>query len=367
MKKLLAIGLSVLAMSSFPAMADITVKLPANAALQSLDYDYTTIPKLATAKSRAERGTVSDNAVVKDNTAVIPIGTDNGGYSFQIKTGERSYIPVYALPGDNVVLEISSIEPLNYKLSGSALADDMNTIDELQAPFGEQMSALAASGNPDREKMQEVYGNFIEAIKDYIEENPTSTASCIAIMNLSGDDFLNAYKKLGERAKTSAVYPLVASQNERVEKSVAKERKLQELSSGNVVAPNFTLENLEGKMVSLSDFKGKWVILDFWGSWCPWCIKGFPELKEAYEKYKGELEIIGVDCRENQEAWRKGVEKYELPWVNVYNPETSSVLDDYAVSGFPTKAIINPEGKIANITVGHDPAFFEKLTELMGK
>jgi len=367
MKKLLAAGLSVLAMCALPAMADITVKMPANSGLDSLDYNYTTILNLANAKSRAERGTVSTKVPVKDNAAVLPIGTDNGGYSFQIVTGERSYIPVYALPGDDVVVEIASLEPLDYNMSGSALVDDMNKIDEIEAPFVKQINEIASSENPDRQKMQEIYGNFLDAIKDFIEENPTSTASCIAIMNLQGEDFDNAYKHLGERAKTSAVYPLVQRQNEMVQQSLAKERKLKELSSGNVVAPNFTLEDLNGKMVSLSDFKGKWVILDFWGSWCPWCIKGFPELKEAYEKYKGELEIIGVDCREDQEAWKKGVEKYELPWVNVYNPETSSVLNDYAVSGFPTKAIINPEGKIANITVGHDPAFFDKLKELMGK
>ena len=367
MKKLFAAGLFALTAGAFPAMADITVKLPSDAGIKSLEYNYTTIPALASAKSRAERGTVSDSVAVKDNTAVIPVGNDNGGYSFQIKTGEKSYIPMYALPGDNVIIEISALEPLDYKASGSQLADDMNAVDEIEAPFVEQISAISKSENPDRQKMQEIYGDFMEAIKEFIEENPTSTASSMAIMYLSGDDFVNAYNRLGERAKTSAVYPLVSRQYERVQQSLEKERKLKELSSGNVDAPGFSLKDLDGKMVSLSDFKGKWVILDFWGSWCPWCIKGFPELKEAYNNYKGELEIIGIDCREDENAWRKGVEKYELPWVNVYNPETTTVLDDYAVSGFPTKAIINHEGKKANITVGHDPAYFDKLKELMGK
>ncbi|MCH5225384.1 MAG: redoxin domain-containing protein [Muribaculaceae bacterium] len=130
-------------------------------------------------------------------------------------------------------------------------------------------------------------------------------------------------------------------------------------------APSFTLKDLEGKDVSLSDFRGKWVILDFWGSWCPWCIKGFPELKEAYEKYAGHLEIIGIDCRESEEAWKAGVEQYQLPWVNLYNPEGSSLLAEYEVKGFPTKVIVNPEGKIANVTIGHDPAFFTVLSSLL--
>lgn len=158
-----------------------------------------------------------------------------------------------------------------------------------------------------------------------------------------------------------------AQDNDREAKRQEMEKKLEALQSGDVKAPDFKLKDLEGKEVSLQDFRGKWVILDFWGSWCPWCIKGIPELKEAYQKYEGELVIIGVDCRESEEAWKAGVEKYELPWVNVYNPEGSKLTEEYAVPGYPTKVIINPDGIIKNITVGHDPAFYEALTTRMGK
>lgn len=163
------------------------------------------------------------------------------------------------------------------------------------------------------------------------------------------------------------MFQINAQDTDRDAKRIEMEKKLEALQSGDVEAPNFTLKDLEGKDVSLSDFRGKWVILDFWGSWCPWCIKGFPELKEAYEKYKDELVIIGVDCRESEKDWRAGVEKYQLPWVNVYNPSDSKLTSEYAVPGYPTKAIISPEGIIKNITVGHNPAFFEALTNLLGK
>lgn len=145
------------------------------------------------------------------------------------------------------------------------------------------------------------------------------------------------------------------------------EQKIEAMQSGDVDAPGFTLKNLDGNEVSLSDFRGKWIILDFWGSWCPWCIKGFPELKEAYQKYAGELEIIGIDCRESEAEWKAGVEKYQLPWVNVYNPADSNLTEEYNVPGYPTKVIVDPQGKIRNITIGHDPEFYVALTELMGK
>lgn len=160
---------------------------------------------------------------------------------------------------------------------------------------------------------------------------------------------------------------IIAQDSDKEAQRLAMEQKLEALQSGNVEAPGFTLKDINGNDVSLSDFRGKWVILDFWGSWCPWCIKGFPELKEAYEKYGEELVIIGIDCRESEAEWKAGVEKYELPWVNVYNPADSNLTAEYAVPGYPTKAIINPEGIIKNITVGHDPEFYVALTQLMGK
>ncbi len=61
-----------------------------------------------------------------------------------------------------------------------------------------------------------------------------------------------------------------------------KQTALSETTTERVAAPEFTLEDINGKNFSLSDLKGKWVILDFWGSWCHWCMKGFPALKEAY-------------------------------------------------------------------------------------
>lgn len=143
----------------------------------------------------------------------------------------------------------------------------------------------------------------------------------------------------------------------------------QSIESTQIIpAPDFKLKDLNGKEVSLSDYRGKWVILDFWGSWCIWCIRGIPELKEAYEKYNGQLEIIGIDCNETEEAWRAGVEKYGLNWVNVYCPKSDyEILKAYDVQGFPTKAIVDPEGNLVNITVGHDPNFYTVLSKLLDR
>ena len=138
----------------------------------------------------------------------------------------------------------------------------------------------------------------------------------------------------------------------------------QQAAEGTELAPDFTLDDINGKPLALSSLRGKYVILDFWGSWCPWCIKGFPEMKNYYEKYKGKFEILGIDCNDTQEKWKAAVEKYQLPWLHVYNPRDTKILDAYAIQGFPTKIIIDPEGKIYKTVIGEDPAFYTLLDSL---
>ncbi len=134
--------------------------------------------------------------------------------------------------------------------------------------------------------------------------------------------------------------------------------------AGNQTAPDFTLNDINGKPLTLSSLRGQYVILDFWGSWCPWCIKGFPKMKEYYAKYKGKFEIVGIDCRDTEYKWKKAVKEYELPWLHVYNPKTSTVLEDYAIQGFPTKIIVGPDGTIVQTIIGEDPQFYTLLDDL---
>ena len=132
------------------------------------------------------------------------------------------------------------------------------------------------------------------------------------------------------------------------------------------LAPDFELPDLQGNPLKLSSLRGKYVVLDFWGSWCVWCIRGIPAMKEAYTKYKEKMEILGIDCRDTEEKWRAAVEKYELPWLHVRcsNEQLPMLGQQYNLEGFPTKVVIDPQGKIAKVVVGEDPAFYTYLDEL---
>ncbi len=145
------------------------------------------------------------------------------------------------------------------------------------------------------------------------------------------------------------------------------EQEIRSTAAEGELAPDFTLTDFNGQPLTLSSLRGKVVVLDFWGSWCGWCIKGFPEMKAYYQKYAGKFEILGLDAGDIPEDWKKAVKEHSLPWLHVQIPEDSKLLETYGIQGFPTKMVLDADGKILKIVVGEDPAFYTYLDELFGK
>ena len=168
-------------------------------------------------------------------------------------------------------------------------------------------------------------------------------------------------------ALLSVTISLVASCGQRPKAQVAVETE-QTIAADADLAPDFELPDLQGNPLKLSSLRGKYVVLDFWGSWCVWCIRGIPSMKEAYAKYKDKMEILGVDCRDSEKKWKAAVDEYQLPWLQVRCPDKLQTLaEQYNIEGFPTKVVIDPEGKIAKVIVGEDPDFYTYLDEIFAK
>lgn len=138
----------------------------------------------------------------------------------------------------------------------------------------------------------------------------------------------------------------------------------QTVSEGSK-APGFTARAADGTSFSLSSLRGKYVVLDFWGSWCKWCIKGFPDMKAAYAKYHDKVEFVGIACGDTEEKWKAATARYELPWISVLNPSDKDLTKVYPVQGFPTKIIIDPGGKIIKVILGEDPSFYAYLDSVL--
>lgn len=360
MKKQILAVVAIMAASVLPASAGVKVNVAEGLGLDSLAFRGALMSEMITA-TRANPPHIEMQVLpVKNNTVEFALPIQGLG-QYQLSMSPQNVVEVFANPDDNILVEITT--PTDYKVSGTPLMDDINRLRMGFAPIDAEYAALMESGNATKETVMALAAKFEGVAKDFIKNNPESPATAYAMLEVEGQDFLDLFPTLSEQARKSPFYPLVEQKKKQVEARLAAERRRAELTSGTVDAPAFTLDNLEGKPVSISDFKGKWVVIDFWGSWCKWCLKGFPDLKKAYKDYEGKLEIIGVDNRDTKEAWKAAVERFKLPWVHVYNPQDTgdALLAAYCVEGFPTKAIISPEGKVMDITVGEDPSFFDRL------
>ena len=361
--------------SCSPDKGTATIQLPADYPENTLVVIHLTIKNMFEATQVEDLTVIYDTLAVKDGVAELRL--DPAGparYSIEPPVLATLQPEFYAEPNDALTVTIKSFEPLDYDVKGSELMEDIMAYNAVINPIQQEYLSLVsrnAEASPEQlqAQMQEHMKRYDEAIKKFVADHPDSPAVPYVITDLSGDEFKQYYDAMTPQAKKSILMPYAEAYNKDVEEMQSQrdeeEARKAEVASGKIEAPGFTLPDLNGKMVSLSDFRGKWVVLDFWGSWCGWCVKGFPALKEAYKEYGDRLAVIGIDCNESEEDWREGVKKHELPWINVYNGNDRSLYEAYNITGFPTKAIINPEGKLVDLTTGEDPSFFTRLASFL--
>jgi peroxiredoxin len=132
-------------------------------------------------------------------------------------------------------------------------------------------------------------------------------------------------------------------------------------TTGGKPAPAFTLQDLNGKNVSLADLRGKVVVLDFWATWCPPCVKEIPHFIELYEQYKDKgLAMVGISLdREGISVVKAFVQKYQIKYPIMM---TDGLVDKAfgGITSIPTTFLIDPAGNISKKYVGYnDKAVFE--------
>ena len=215
---------------------------------------------------------------------------------------------------------------------------------------------------------QQYRKDYIRTIYSYAQQHPDAEGTAMWLP-YAMDKAAEIAQLMSDRVRNeSRVSPILKRMAQEKAEEEARRKAIEanrsKIAEG-VEAPDFTLKDIHGKDLTLSSLRGKYVVLDFWGSWCGWCIKGMPKMKEYYTKYKGKMEILGIDCNDTEEKWKKAVTEHELPWLHVYNPKQGTIPQTYAIQGFPTKFILSPDGKIAKIFVGESEDFYKYLDETL--
>ncbi len=126
------------------------------------------------------------------------------------------------------------------------------------------------------------------------------------------------------------------------------------------IAPEFDLPNANNtELLGPEDYKGKYLLVDFWASWCPPCRKAIPHLKDLYTEFKDKnFDILGVSVDRDAKAWKKALAQENMPWeqVHVTSNDMQEISAAYNFNTIPHLVLIGPDGKIIARGIGHEEA-----------
>ena len=318
-----------------------------------------------------------DTLLIKDQRIDIPVADKDMMYIFQFcetDNGDPRYthrsIEIETRPEDRLTYKVKrTAQQFEYTAKGNAYVKGKAAYERYILPIANEIDQYDRLIDENWVILDSLYEERRKRAADWLRNNLDNPAAVYVLgLEVASDTLLAYYNQLQPLINESVLKEAVEQRRDQAERYVATMRAKEIVKEG-AEAPQFTLENSCGEPISLITLQDKWVVLDFWGTWCGWCIKGIPEMKEAYEKHKDKCEFVSIDCAESRDAWLEGLGKYQLPWINLYNPTDSSPLEDvsvmYAVKDYPTKIIITPNGLIHKIYIGESAEFYAELDKIV--
>ena len=287
----------------------------------------------------------------------------NGKFTMTGNAEKDAYMGMAVKDADWFVMMFNDGTPVTVNLNdstlkGSPMNERLTRYDvELNAPYGEYMKKVRAMSEEEREKKKvELTGGLMIVMMKMME----------GVEKLFKDEreslipvaFVSEYQQMfGQEKFDSVIATKPVWANHPIAKRViaqAAQEKAQEAKKNAFIGKQFTdLEEADtnGNMHKLSEYvgKGKWVLVDFWASWCGPCMQEMPNVVAAYEKYHAKgFDVVGLSFDNKKEPWLKAIADQKMPWTHLsdlkgWRTVASSVYD---VNSIPDNLLIDPQGKI---------------------
>ncbi|HEY9256679.1 TlpA disulfide reductase family protein [Chitinophaga sp.] len=164
-----------------------------------------------------------------------------------------------------------------------------------------------------------------------------------------------------------ARYPWLTEAKDLKQTIITNKAQAMRLKTGQPM-PSVKYPDANGQLAGLEKYKGKYLLVDFWASWCGPCRQAIPKVKELYASYKDKgFEVVSISIDTDKNAWKKAMKEEEMPWEQMLSDNKDKTMEQFQFSGIPTMYLVDNEGKIIERFTGYSDEAATKIKESLNK